>query len=55
MKRHLLSAALLLTALACYWAGYAGAGTIAFAVGGVFEAGFWYRILFGPMADKEKE
>lgn len=55
MKRHLLSAALLLTALACYWAGYTGAGTIAFAVGGIFEAGFWCRILFGPAADHEKD
>lgn len=46
MKHHTVTAMLLLLALALYFAGYAGLGTVCFIFGGVFELWFWLR-LFG--------
>lgn len=45
MKYHLTTAVLLLTAIALYFAGLAGAGAVAFLAGVAFETWFWGRIL----------
>jgi hypothetical protein len=45
MKHHIATAVLLLTALALYLAGLAGAGAVAFLAGVAFETWFWARIL----------
>jgi hypothetical protein len=45
MKYHIGTAVLLLTALALYLAGLAGAGAVAFLAGVALEIGFWARIL----------
>ena len=45
MKRHLITVALLLVAIAFYLVGLASAGILAFTVGALFEIWFWVRIL----------
>jgi hypothetical protein len=45
MKRHLITVALLLVAIAFYLVGLAGVGVLALAVGAVFEIWFWVRVL----------
>ena len=45
MKRHLITVALLLVAIAFYLVGLAGVGILAFTVGAVFEIWFWVRVL----------
>ena len=45
MKQHLVTAALLLVAIAFYLVGLTGVGILAFAVGAVFETWFWVRVL----------
>ncbi len=45
MKRHLITVALLLVAVAFYLVGLAGFGALAFTVGAVFELWFWVRVL----------
>jgi len=47
MKYHLITAALLLVALAFYTLGYSTLGGVAFVVGGVFELWFWVRLFRG--------
>lgn len=48
MKQHLISIALLAVALACYLAGYSGAGNLAFVIGAIFETWFWIRLFIKP-------
>ncbi len=45
MKYHLITAVLLLIAIALYVAGLSGAGAVAFLVGVAFETWFWARIV----------
>jgi hypothetical protein len=45
MKYHLITAVLLLIAIALYIAGLSGAGAVVFLGGVVFETWFWARIL----------
>jgi hypothetical protein len=45
MKYHLITAVLLLTAIALYVAGLSGAGAVAFIAGVAFETWFWARIV----------
>lgn len=45
MNRHLITLAILLTALACYGLGMTGLGITAFIAGGIFELWFWIRLL----------
>ena len=45
MKRHLITVALLLVAIAFYLVGLAGVGILAFTFGAVFEIWFWVRVL----------
>ena len=45
MKYHVVTAALLLIAVALYVAGLSGAGVVVFFAGVAFEAWFWARIL----------
>jgi len=47
MKYHLITAALLLVALAFYTLGYSTLGGAAFVIGGAFELWFWVRIFRG--------
>jgi hypothetical protein len=44
MKRHLITFAILLVALALYALGYSGMGAAAFVAGAVFELWFWVRL-----------
>ncbi len=44
MKYHVITAVLLLIALAFYMAGFSGAGAVAFFAGVTFEIWFWARI-----------
>ncbi|WP_445368787.1 hypothetical protein ACH5Y9_05175 [Methylomonas sp. BW4-1] len=43
--KHIITATILVLALACYLAGYSGVGNIGFAVGASLETWFWIRIL----------
>jgi hypothetical protein len=45
MRHHLITAALLLVAIALYIVGLSGAGTMAFLTGIAFETWFWARIV----------
>jgi hypothetical protein len=45
MKRHFITAGLLLVALVFYLLGYSGTSGLMFAVGAVFEIWFWLRVL----------
>ena len=45
MKRHLVTVALLLVAIAFYLVGVASVGILAFTVGALFEIWFWVRVL----------
>jgi hypothetical protein len=45
MNRHLVTAAILLIALALYGVGFAGLGLTALLAGAVFELWFWFRVL----------
>ena len=45
MKYHVITAVLLLIALALYIAGLSGAGAVAFLAGVAFETWFWARIV----------
>ncbi|MGR8979532.1 MAG: hypothetical protein ACU84H_05515 [Gammaproteobacteria bacterium] len=45
MKYHLITAVLLLIALAFYTFGYAALGNFAFIAGGIFELWFWVRLI----------
>jgi hypothetical protein len=47
MKRHLLTAAILLMAVAMYAWGMGGGGFVLFVAGGAFELWFWVRALRG--------
>ena len=51
MHNHLVTVVILIVALVLYWAGYSGAGNIAFIAGGVFELWFWVRLLRGKTSD----
>ena len=45
MKYHMITAVLLLIAIALYIAGLSGAGAVVFLAGVAFEAWFWARIV----------
>ncbi|MBD9356206.1 hypothetical protein [Methylomonas albis] len=45
MKHHIITATILVLAVACYLAGYSGIGNAAFIVGAGFETWFWIRLL----------
>jgi hypothetical protein len=45
MKYHVITAVLLLTAIALYIAGLSGVGAVAFFAGVAFETWFWARIV----------
>ena len=45
MKRHLITVAILLVALALYVLGLSGLGVAAFIAGAVFELWFWVRLV----------
>jgi hypothetical protein len=45
MKRHLITVAILLVALALYALGFSGLGVAAFIAGAAFELWFWVRII----------
>ena len=45
MKYHVITAILLLVAIALYMGGLAGLGFLAFAAGIAFEGWFWVRII----------
>jgi HAMP domain-containing protein len=45
MKYHVITAVLLLVAIALYIAGLSGAGAVAFLAGVAFETWFWVRIV----------
>lgn len=45
MKHHIITVTILLLALACYLAGYSGAGKLAFIAGAGFETWFWIRLI----------
>lgn len=45
MKHHIITVAILWVALACYLAGYSGAGNFAFIAGAIFETWFWIRLI----------
>lgn len=45
MKRHLITAAILLVALALYALGFTGSGAAAFVAGAAFELWFWVRLI----------
>lgn len=51
MKRHSITAAILLAALALYGLGMTSLGIAAFVAGGAFELWFWIRLL-SPPAEK---
>lgn len=54
MKHHIISVTILLVALACYLAGYSGAGNLAFVGGAIFETWFWIRLIIKrPSADSD--
>ena len=44
MKRHLVTVAILLAALACYALGYSRMGLAAVVAGGALELWFWVRL-----------
>jgi len=43
--KYIVTATILVLAVACYLAGYSGVGNIGFAVGASLETWFWIRIL----------
>ena len=45
MKRHFVTAAILLVALALYAVGFSGLGAAAFIAGAAFELWFWVRLI----------
>jgi len=45
MKYHLVTAVLLLAAVALYLVGLSGVGTVAFIAGAALELWFWARVL----------
>jgi hypothetical protein len=45
MKRHLITVAILLVALALYGLGFSGLGGAAFIAGAAFELWFWVRLI----------
>ena len=45
LKRHLVTAAILLVAIALYAMGFSGLGAAAFIAGAVFELWFWIRLI----------
>ena len=45
MKRHLITVAILLVALALYALGFSGLGVAAFIAGAAFELWFWVRLI----------
>lgn len=54
MTQHIITVTILLVALACYLAGYSGAGNAAFFVGAILETWFWIRLIIKrPPADGE--
>ena len=48
MKRHFITVAILLVALALYALGFSGLGVAAFVAGAAFELWFWVRLIFRP-------
>ncbi|MCQ8116556.1 hypothetical protein [Methylomonas rosea] len=54
MQNHVVTVIILILALALYFAGYSGAGNLAFIVGGLFELWFWIRLL-GEKTPKSAE
>ena len=54
MKHHLATAAILVTALACYGFGLEGGGLALLALGAAFELWFWARAFpgFGVLSRK---
>jgi hypothetical protein len=52
MKYHLITALLLLVAIALYLAGLSGAGVIVFLAGLGFETWFWARLVVKPRSPK---
>ena len=48
MKRHLVTAVVLLLALACYAVGLAGPGLALFFVGAALEIAIWLRTVQAP-------